>query len=405
MGSILRNLHNRLGDRPKVGKLFDVRGTESVAVFFTVTKKNQGGSQIAGMIIAAKATSDHVEAAVLTDDAARFSKTINPMTRTLFKVWHPFESARAAGSGSGASAAPAALHQAVTQDRSASIGLPDQWNLVPNRSMGGSLVALGPHGESAEMGIAWLAADPRNPNVQRTMQTVQNGGLRGTMYATATYMSYDTEMSKSFEYQLQKTRQKAGLQPADYHSTSVTPAGESQQERCAQLEGSVDFKDGKGRRELNVLYCTYAPNRMGTWASNAYMTSVPVALAAKERNTLAAVLQSYQVDMGIVSRQGAAMAKPQIDKIHEIGRRAAIQAQSAHQMEDIHNSSVYKHWDDMDKRSQEFENYQLNYAVLSNSDHTAHGTFDADEAALLVQQNPDKLEYVSAPNYWKGIDY
>jgi hypothetical protein len=59
----------------------------------------------------------------------------------------------------------------------------------------------------------------------------------------------------------------------------------------------------------------------------------------------------------------------------------------------------------MDRRSQEFENYQLDYAVLSTTDHTAHGTFDADEAALLVKNNPDKLEYVSAPDYWKGIDY
>jgi len=63
MGSILRNLHSRMGDRPRVGKLFDVRGTESVAVFFTVTKKNQGGAQISGEIITAKATTDHVEAA------------------------------------------------------------------------------------------------------------------------------------------------------------------------------------------------------------------------------------------------------------------------------------------------------------------------------------------------------
>jgi hypothetical protein len=47
----------------------------------------------------------------------------------------------------------------------------------------------------------------------------------------------------------------------------------------------------------------------------------------------------------------------------------------------------------------------LDYAVISTTDHTAHGTFDANEAAALVQQNPDKYEYVSAPDYWKGIDY
>jgi hypothetical protein len=403
MGSILRNLHQRMGDRPRVGKLFDVRGTESVAVFFTVTKKKQGGMQISGEIITAKATTDHVEAALLTDDSARFPKSLGPMTKALFQVWHPMDAARTAGGGGGAPAAP--LHTVVTQDRSASIGLPDGWKLNPNMSMMGSLVAAGPNGESAEMGIAFGAYDTNNPKVQQTMQTVRNGGLRGTVYATATYLPYNAELPKTFEYQIQKIRKQAGLQPAIYNFTNVTPMGQVPGERCAQMQGTVDFQDGKGKREMNTLYCTYAPNQFGGWASNACMTTVPMQLAAKERATLGAILESFQVDMDIVRRQAHAIAKPQIDKIHEIGRRAAIQAQSAHEQQAIQRSSVYQHWDSIDRRSQEFENYQLNYAVISNTDHTAHGTVDADDAAYLVQKYPDKYEYVSAPDYWKGIDY
>jgi hypothetical protein len=59
----------------------------------------------------------------------------------------------------------------------------------------------------------------------------------------------------------------------------------------------------------------------------------------------------------------------------------------------------------MDRRSQEFGNYQLGYAVVSDTGNNAHGTLWADDAAALVQSNPDRYEYVSAPNYWKGIDY
>ncbi len=59
----------------------------------------------------------------------------------------------------------------------------------------------------------------------------------------------------------------------------------------------------------------------------------------------------------------------------------------------------------MDKRSQEFENYQLGYAVVSDTGNNAHGTLWTDDAAALVHSNPDRYEYVSAPNYWKGIDY
>jgi hypothetical protein len=407
MGSILRNLHQRLGDRPRVGKLFDVRGSDSVAVFFSVTKKTQGGGQIAGELIVAKATTDHVEAALLTDDAARFSKSIGPMTRALFQVWHPMEAARAGGGGSSAPAA--ALHTVRLRDGSATIGLPDGWKLAPQMSQMGSVVAGGPNGESAEMGIAFNAMDPGNPTVQQTMRTVQNGGLRGTAYATASYIPYNAELPKTFEYQVQKMRREAGLQPALYAFWSVTPLGQGQSQgrgqRCAQFQGTVDFQDGKGKREMNTLYCAYAPNQFGQWSSTACMTTVPMQLAAKERATLGAILESFQVDMAVVQRQANAIAKPEIDKIHEIGRRAAIQAQSAHEAEAIQQSSVYSRWDSADKRSQEFENYQLDYAVISNADHSAHGTVDADDAAYLVQQYPDKYEYVSAPNYWKGIDY
>jgi hypothetical protein len=378
-----------------------------VAVFFTVTKKNQGGSQIAGMIIAAKASSDHVEAAVLTDDAARFSKTINPMTRALFKVWHPLAAGGGTASGKGAVAsAPAApLHLAKLPDASAAISIPDGWQIDSRRSGGGTILAQGPNGESAEMGMEFLASDPSYPAVQQTLQQLQRGQLRNTSYANASYISYRDDLAKSFVFQIQKIRKTAGLPEARYTFTSQTPVGQSAQDRCAHLEGTVDFSDGKGLREVNILYCAYAPNRFGGWASLLYSTTVPLSLAPKERATLGAIMQSFQVDQAVVARMANQYAKPEIDKIHEIGRVSAEQARQAHIQEDIHNSSVYEHWDSMDKRSQEFENYQLDYAVISNTDHTAHGTFDANEAALLVQQNPDKLEYVSAPNYWKGIDY
>ncbi|MFZ0804502.1 MAG: hypothetical protein WAN70_20215, partial [Terriglobales bacterium] len=89
MGAVLRSLHNQYGDKPQVGKLFQVRGTNSVAVFFTMVNRNQGNMQLAGMIIASRTSGDHVEAALMTDQAARFGSTINPMMTKLFSVWKP----------------------------------------------------------------------------------------------------------------------------------------------------------------------------------------------------------------------------------------------------------------------------------------------------------------------------
>ena len=45
------------------------------------------------------------------------------------------------------------------------------------------------------------------------------------------------------------------------------------------------------------------------------------------------------------------------------------------------------------------------FAYVINQGNNAHGTLWADDAAALVKSNPNQFEYVSAPNYWKGIDY
>jgi hypothetical protein len=89
MGSVLRSLHGQYGNRPAVGKPFRVRGTQSVAVYFTLVKRTQANAQVAGLLIANRVSDSSVEAALVTDDAARFRSTINPMLKTLFGVWHP----------------------------------------------------------------------------------------------------------------------------------------------------------------------------------------------------------------------------------------------------------------------------------------------------------------------------
>ncbi len=402
MGAVLRSIHQNHGERPQVGKLFQVRGTESVAAFFSVNKSHQGHSQIAGMIIVAKATTDHVEAAVVSDDAARFPKTLNPMMKTLMSVWHPLESARADSAPSGP---VAPLHQVTLSDRSASVGLPDGWKLVPKMSMSGSIVALGPNRESAELGIPFLAADTNNPGVQRTMQALRMGQLRNTMYATATYYPYGGDMAKTFVDLMQNLRHRAGLPPATFKFSSVTSAPASPPMRCIHLAGTEDLNDGRGLGELNAVYCTSPPNRAGAWASDSYATLAPVKVAAQERATLGAILQSYNVDMRVIDAQTARIAAPAIAQIHAIGQAAANQARAAHERNDIQNSVVYSHWDSMDRRSQEFKNYQLGYSVISDTENTAHGTFWNEDADALVKSNPNRFEYVNAPNYWKGIDY
>jgi hypothetical protein len=403
MGSIFRSLHTSLGDRPQVGKLFQVHGTESIAAFFSVTRKIGGTGQIAGLLIATKTSSDRVEAALVTDDAARFPKTLSPMMKTLFNAWHPFAGA---GDSGGAGGPEAQLHQTVLPDHSASVSLPEGWQ-VSQQSAGGSIIATGPHDEQASLGLVFLASDTNNPNVQRTMRVVQSGGLRNTSYANAFYYPYGGDARRTFVDVLHHAQERGGQQPAKYNITSSSPSpSQDPRLRCANIGGTYDSLDGKGEHAFMSVFCVSQPTpAAGIWASSLTAISAPVAIEPREHATLGAILQSFNVNQAVVRNQAAQIAAPAIAQIHAIGEAARRQADNAHQMEDIHNSSVYQHWDSNDRRSQEFENYQLGYSVIADTGNNAHGTFWNEDADALVKSNPDRFEYVNAPNYWKGIDY
>jgi hypothetical protein len=153
MGIILHSLHGQYGDKPRVGNVFRVRGSNSVAVFFTLVKRTQGNTGVAGMLIASRAADGHFEAALLSDDAARFGTTINPMLKTLFDRWHPGSgsSTSSAASPHGAAAMTggskiASLRPYTASDQSASVALPDGFKVTTG--VGGTIIAEGPNGEN-----------------------------------------------------------------------------------------------------------------------------------------------------------------------------------------------------------------------------------------------------------------
>jgi hypothetical protein len=403
MGAVLKSLHSQYGDKPVVDKVFQVRGTNSVAAFFTMVKKNQGNIQLAGMLIATRASAGHVEAALLTDEAARFGSTINPMLTTLFGVWHPGGEAHASQPAAPAGNA-AALQPYTLPDRSASVSLPEGWHVLPNSGMG-TIIAEGPHGEAAALGYPYLANDTNNPSVRQTMATLQRGGLRNTSYAQALYYPYGGDLGKTFVDLLQMARQKQGQPAVSIKLSGESPLQVSGSMRCARLAGQIDAQDGKGMREMNTVFCTSPPGPHGGYMNLAYHTAVPIKFAEKERATMEAILASFNVNEAVVRGQASAIAAPAIAAIHEIGRQAAQQAADAHAASDAHNRSVEKRWDDQDKSNQAFSNYLLDQTVIQDNDLHGHATVWNQTADALVKNNPDRYEYVNTPNFWKGIDY
>lgn len=400
MGAVLRSLHNQYGDRPQVGRVFHVRGTNSVAVFFTLVKRNQGNVQVAGMLIASKAGDGEVEAALVSDEANRFGSTINPMLKTLFGAWHPGGEARAAPIG-----APhaAALREYSLPDHSASVSLPEGWTVQPSSGMG-TIIAKGPNGEVAALGYPFSAMDLRNPQVARLKVWAEGAG-RNTVYGRGLYYPYGNDLGKTFVDLNAMAREKTGLRPPSIQIASETPVPSGGGWHCAHLTGKIDALDGTGVKEMNAVFCVGPLARGGSYGSTLNYTAVPVAKADSERTTMGAILESFNVNEAVVSAQAHAIAKPAIDAIHEIGRRAAQQAADAHAAEDAHNRSIERHWDAQDKQSQGFSNYLLDQTVIHDKELNGHGTVWNQTADALVRSNPDRYEYVNTPNYWKGIDY
>jgi hypothetical protein len=403
MGAVLRSLHNQYGDKPQVGKLFQVRGTNSVAVFFTMVNRNQGNMQLAGMIIASRTSGGHVEAALMTDQAARFGLTINPMMTQLFSVWRPNGNTPSSQPAS-ATGQAAALKPFTLPDRSASVSLPEGWNVLPS-SGGGTIIAQGPDGSAVALGYPYLAADTNNPSVRQTMSILQRGGLRNTSYAHALYYPYGGDLGRTFEDLLQMARKNQGQGPVNINISSETPMPVSGSLRCAHLHGQIDAQDGKGMREMNTVFCSSPPGPHGSYMNLAYHTAVPLQFADKERATMEAILASFNVNQAVVQSEANAIAAPAIAAIHEIGRRAAQQAADAHAAEDAHNAAVEKRWDAQDKNNQAFSNYLLDQTVIQDNQLNAHGTVWNQTADALVKNDPQRYEYVNTPNFWKGIDY
>ena len=401
MGAVLRGMHRQYGDKPQVGKVFQVKGSGSSAVFFTLVKRNQGNMPIAGLVIAAKTGADSVEAALLSDEAARFGTTVNPMLKTLFGVWHP--ASAAAGQQAAGAAPPQSLTPYTLPDHSASVSLPKGWK-VEQGSGGGTILADGPNGEAVSLGFPFLAMNSSDPRVQQTMRFAQGAG-RNTSYAHALYYPYGADTGKTFVDLLQMRRRMFGQSEASVQLSSESSIPAPAGQRCARLGGKIDPHDDKGVRQFDTVFCIGPLSRMGQYMSLGYHTAVPVALAEREHATMGAIMSSFQVNTQIVTAQAAAIAAPAITQIHAIGRAAAQQAAQAHAANDRYNQGVEARWDSQDKHNQAFSNYLLDQTVISDNQNNAHATVWNQTADALVKANPDRFGYVATPNFWQGVDY
>jgi hypothetical protein len=393
MGAVLRNVHSRFGERPQIGKFFQAGGTDSVATFFTVTAKTQGGKQIAGMVIVSMPAGSQPAGALIYDDAQRFGTTANPMLKKLNEVWH----ADSAKPAQPTSAGPA-LRQIPFPDGSGSIGLPEGWQIT--NAAAGVVHAAGPNGESIHMGVYLPIMDPRSPQTQ--MQLRSGRPLPGLVTA---YPS-GGDLAQAFLAVVQQIHQKQGTPNPTINITSNRKFPISGIATDAVLlEGEMDAHDGKGLMATSIVVSALQPIANGTWAITVNQGSVPKQLKDAEWPTLTAIANSWKRNDSVINAEIQAHTQAEINRIHQIGANAKAQADAAHAAEDAHNASVEARWDSQARSNQNFSNYLLDQTVVQDNNTGAHGTVWNQYADSLVKNDPNRYQYVQSPDFLKGIDY
>ena len=243
MSKVLRTVHNNCGEKPVIGKVFQFKGTKTVGVFFTVTNHPQGNTPVAGLVISAASGPHQVEAALVSDKASRFGKTVNPMLQQLFSVWTPGGQAAAASSsfdgnsnsnGGTATVGPASLHTVTLPDRSASVGIPDGWK-VNSGSAGGTIVVNGPHGEKIGLNMAQSGIDLNDPQ----LRSLARFGSRPNTQGRIAY-PFNVDLTRAYPEILRQWRHNNGNDaPVNLQKTHAERISTQRGEQCVHVSGNV----------------------------------------------------------------------------------------------------------------------------------------------------------------------
>jgi endo-beta-N-acetylglucosaminidase D len=128
------------------------------------------------------------------------------------------------------------------------------------------------------------------------------------------------------------------------------------------------------------------------------------------RATMAAILQSYQVNQAVVNQEANDIAAPAIAAIHQIGAEATARMKANDIANDQQHADYHARQDANDRSNQGFHNYILDQTVIQDNNMygngtIGHGTVWNSTADVLVKANPNRYEIVNTPNYWQGVDY
>jgi hypothetical protein len=393
LASVLLNVQNSCGEKPQVGNVFRVKGSHSDAVYFTVVDHPQNNRQAAGMVIAVQTAPKTVEAAMVTDDAARFSSTVNPLLTQLFSVWHPGAAQAAASGAAGAANAPGG--QPANPNAQAGAGYaPGGYPNAPtgagyapggnpNAPIGAGYAPggnpMGPGGAPGSMPMAAGGGGGALPPMQKvTLQDntasfslpagwsvdPQSGGGGAILHGpqgekiginmaflasdprSQTYQYQlrlnggrplphtvvypsNADLAKSFADIFQGLRASNQLPPAPLKVDKVEPISGSQGQ-CVDASGQFN-PDGQGMQELEIMLCRTQPDQYGSYKFNVSQYQAPLGSTDQQRAVGNAIIASFQWNEQLVTQRATAQAAPEIAHLKQVdaAQRQAVQATTA----------------------------------------------------------------------------
>jgi hypothetical protein len=431
LARLLGTVQARCGERPQIGRVFQFRGTHSVGVFYTVTNHAQGNKPMAGLVIASVTGPNLAEGALLTDDASRFGRTVNPMLQQLFSAWNPdatTKSSPTSGSSAAGGTVPP-LHKVDLPDGTASADIPTGWRVDPV-SGGGTMLIRGTRGEVVILNSMFLALDPYGP-AYRNLQQRGMQPLRGTIIYPA-----NADLAKNFAQIILQLSRSKGFVPADlkieYSGQVSAPAGATfEGERCALASGQID-PNGKGMQAMFRVVCALPPDPYGDYSFLDYVAYFPDTQTSHANAVAAAIFSSFLEDQALVMQRASAEAAPHIAQLRQMDaeQRRAEQARTAQIIGDIKqiganatarmnaieaaNDAQHAQWnagqDNNARNNQAFHNYILDQTVVQDNNMygngtVGHGTLWNNTADALVKADPDRFQYVDKPDFWRGTDY
>lgn len=396
MGKILRSVHESCGERPVLGRVFRFKGTDMVGVFFSAVNHPAGNKRVAGMVIALPADAQGVEAALVTDDATHFGKSVNPMLQQLYGAWKPGGSVTNAGPRPSGAIPP--LRQVVLPDSSATVSLPEGWRLAPP-SGGGYMNILGPSGEILQFFGSITACDPNHPLVRQTRRFA----------GASVYCPYGGDLARAFVTIYQQHQRNQRLPVTEFRITRSEPAASTAGNRTVHIMGQAKLARQSEPAEFEALHYEMPP-MSGIYYSVFFVSYIPQHLANRQRATVHAILGSYAVNMQVVNAQAARNAAPAIAAIQQVGRNAAAFSAANNAANDAQHAGYWSRQDANARTSQGFHNYLLDQTVVQDNNMygngtVGHGTAWNATADTLVRADPGRFELVGSSNYMKGVDY